>query len=92
MNGALSAGAGETVSTGAELGERYCQPVQHGFELFTSFRGCPPILASQSMPGSEGRALPLKGLPAERGASGRPLRAGPEDEIRRDGDSSSTQQ
>lgn len=72
MNGTLPAGAFETRCYRAELGERYYQPVQHGFELFSSFRGRPPILAFESMPGSShlrDSTLPLKSLPAERGAA-----------------------
>lgn len=58
--------------TGAELGEWYYPRVQHGFELFSSFCGCPPILAFKSMPAPshlKDSALLLKGLPAERGAA-----------------------
>ena len=59
---------------GAELGRHYCPPGQHGFQSSGSFRGCPPILVLESAPGPsrpQDRALPLKGLPAERAHEGR---------------------
>lgn len=54
----------------------------HGFESFNSFRGCLPILASESMSGPNhlrDSTLALKGPPAEREAVLWPRRAEPED-------------